>query len=224
MHGNAKRAMVRIRVYRMDVRHLGHREQSEQNQTHNGRHRQSTSLCAAFSAQKCLKSCQHTYPCFKNTHYWTRTKPGWLWVARGFLPNWRRMCQSSISFADPNSMKPLPANLPANSLTCHPREAGANLLDSSPNLSLPTRLSCPNSSPTGIPSLLIPHQCCRPTGDESLGAPSLRRFCFCRKGGLAQLSESLFLLLNLHFCFFLGQPHRSARGLNSDLARTLLWG
>jgi hypothetical protein len=79
MHCNAQRAMIGIRVYRMHVRHLHHGKQSKQNQTNNGRHRQSTSLCAAFSARNCLKSYQYTYPCFKNTHYWTRAKPSWLW-------------------------------------------------------------------------------------------------------------------------------------------------
>jgi len=84
MHGNAQRAMVGVRVYRMNVCYLHRSEQSEQNQTHNSCNRQSTSLCAAFPARKCLKSCQRKYPCFKNTHYWTRAEPSWLWGGRGF--------------------------------------------------------------------------------------------------------------------------------------------
>ena len=67
MHRNAQRAMVGIGIHRMHMRYLHHGQQCEQNQTHDGRNRQRSSLCAAFSAQKCLKISQHTYPCFKNT-------------------------------------------------------------------------------------------------------------------------------------------------------------
>ena len=42
-----------------------------------------------------------------------------------------------------------------------------------------------------------------PRFDETLGAPSLARSCFCAKGGMPQLSQSSFRLLNVQFCFFL---------------------
>jgi hypothetical protein len=50
----------------------------------------------------------------------------------------RLMLVSSTGFADPRGMKPLLGNAAANSLTCHVREADANLLNllpqSSPHL------------------------------------------------------------------------------------------
>ena len=68
MHHNAQRTMVGIGVYLMHVRHLRHGKQSEQDETHHGDQRQSTTLCAAFPVPQCLQSCQLTCPCFKDTH------------------------------------------------------------------------------------------------------------------------------------------------------------
>jgi hypothetical protein len=53
--------------------------------------------------------------------------------------NWNHVSyQPSTGFADPRGMKPLLGNAAANSLTCHVREADANLLNllpqSSPHL------------------------------------------------------------------------------------------
>ena len=75
MHHDAKRAMVAVRVHRMNVRHLHHSQQRQQKQAHDRHYRQSTWLCAAFPAQKCLEFCQHTRPLLKNTHLLDGLKP-----------------------------------------------------------------------------------------------------------------------------------------------------
>jgi len=62
VHHNTQRTMIGIRIDRVDVRNLRHRQQRQQNQTHNGRHPQSTRLRTAFPAENGLKSCQHTDP------------------------------------------------------------------------------------------------------------------------------------------------------------------
>jgi len=64
MHHDAERAVVGIRVYLVDVRHLNHGKQGQQEQAHYRSNRQQACLCAAFAAQKCLNSCQSTFPCF----------------------------------------------------------------------------------------------------------------------------------------------------------------
>jgi hypothetical protein len=68
MDRDAQWAMVGGGVHRVDVRHLDYSQKCQQDKTHHGHQLQCTRLCAAFPAQKCLKSCQHTYPCSKNTH------------------------------------------------------------------------------------------------------------------------------------------------------------
>jgi len=50
-------------------------------------------------------------------------------------------------------MKTVSANLTANLLTCHPREAGANLLNSFQYPDLSLHMSRPDSNPIGIPLL-----------------------------------------------------------------------
>jgi len=42
MHHNAKWAVVAIRIYRMDVRYLNNGQQSQEQDAHQGDHRQST--------------------------------------------------------------------------------------------------------------------------------------------------------------------------------------
>jgi hypothetical protein len=50
--------------------------------------------------------------------------------------NWNHVSyQPSTGFADPRGMKPLLGNAAANSLTCHVREADANLLNLLPQSS-----------------------------------------------------------------------------------------
>jgi hypothetical protein len=77
MHGDAERAVVSVGVDLVNVRHLNDGEQREQEQAHEGWHRQSSQLCAALSAPRCLKVCQRAcpyflLPCFEDTHYWMR--------------------------------------------------------------------------------------------------------------------------------------------------------
>ena len=69
LHRNAQRAMVGVGFQRMDVRNLHYSQKREQNQTYEGRNRQSSKLGAASPAQIGLKSCQRNNPWFKDTHY-----------------------------------------------------------------------------------------------------------------------------------------------------------
>jgi hypothetical protein len=67
MHHDAKRAVISVRIYRVDVRDLRHGQQGEQDQAHDGNRRQSFQPCAEIAAPKCLIACQYTYPYCKNT-------------------------------------------------------------------------------------------------------------------------------------------------------------
>jgi hypothetical protein len=58
MEQDAEGAVVGIGIDRMHVRHLDYGEERQQDKTHDGDHRQSEQLCAAFSAEVCLKCCQ----------------------------------------------------------------------------------------------------------------------------------------------------------------------
>jgi hypothetical protein len=69
MHHDAERAVIGVGIDRVDVGYLHHRQQRQQHQTHNGCQRQSTKLCAAISAEICLKCSQNIDPLLKNTHY-----------------------------------------------------------------------------------------------------------------------------------------------------------
>jgi hypothetical protein len=70
MHRNAQRAMIGIGFQRMDVRNLHHGQKREQNQTYEGRNRQSSKPAAASPVRIGLKSCQRNNPAYKDTHYW----------------------------------------------------------------------------------------------------------------------------------------------------------
>ena len=70
MHHDAKLAVMGIVLDRMDMRHLGHSKQRQQDKTHHGDHRPSAWLGAASSAEICLKSSQQNSPHIKNTHNW----------------------------------------------------------------------------------------------------------------------------------------------------------
>jgi hypothetical protein len=50
MHHDAQRATVCLNVARMQVGHLGHGQQRQQDKTHDGHQRQSTCFGAAFPA------------------------------------------------------------------------------------------------------------------------------------------------------------------------------
>jgi hypothetical protein len=62
MHGDAERAMIGVGIDLVNVRHLNDGKQREQEQAHEGCYRQSSQLCAALSAPRCLKMCQETCP------------------------------------------------------------------------------------------------------------------------------------------------------------------
>ena len=55
--------MVGSCYVRMEVRYLDNGHQRQQDKTQNHRDRQSTRLCASFSADLRLESCQITRPC-----------------------------------------------------------------------------------------------------------------------------------------------------------------
>jgi hypothetical protein len=58
MHDNAKGAMVGIGVERVDVGHLGHGQQCQQNETHEGCHPKSAGLWMVTAASMWSESCQ----------------------------------------------------------------------------------------------------------------------------------------------------------------------
>lgn len=68
MQHNAERAMVRIRIHRVDVDHLNHCEQRQKHQTNDGRKRQSLPLRPPISAKKCLRTSEHTNPAALRIH------------------------------------------------------------------------------------------------------------------------------------------------------------
>jgi hypothetical protein len=84
MHCNAQRAMVGIGIYRVNVGHLHHGQQGQQDKTHYRGSRQGTGPCAAIPAQKCLQSDQHTNPCFKNTRLLDASVEGKVRFRTGF--------------------------------------------------------------------------------------------------------------------------------------------
>ena len=65
VHRDAQRAMVCIAFGRVQVRHLDHGQQRQQDQAHDGNHRPGTQPGAAISAESCQKSCQTTTPCLR---------------------------------------------------------------------------------------------------------------------------------------------------------------
>lgn len=65
MQHDAKRTVVGIGIYRMHVRNLNNRQQRQQDKAHHGHYRQSERLCAASSAEMCLKSCQTATPALR---------------------------------------------------------------------------------------------------------------------------------------------------------------
>jgi hypothetical protein len=65
MQHDAKWAVVGIRIDRMHVRNLNNRQQRQQDKAHHGHYRQSERLCAASSAEMCLKSCQTATPALR---------------------------------------------------------------------------------------------------------------------------------------------------------------
>ena len=77
LHRNAERALVGVAIEGVGVRHLDHREQCEQDQTHKNGRLGNVLLPAALSTI-CLKSCQSTIPNHKVTCYWTRQPRQWL--------------------------------------------------------------------------------------------------------------------------------------------------
>jgi hypothetical protein len=79
---NAERAMVGVSVYRVDVRYLDNSEQCQQDEAHHGDHGQSMLLCAAFSAEMRLKSCQRT-PSASRIHFIGCARAG-----RGYASCW----------------------------------------------------------------------------------------------------------------------------------------
>jgi hypothetical protein len=71
VHYDAQRAMVGIAFELMRVRHLDHGDQRQQEKAYHGHNRQSAWLWAAITRRICLKSCQPTIPCIKDTQNWT---------------------------------------------------------------------------------------------------------------------------------------------------------
>lgn len=67
VHHNAERAMVGVVFDGMDVRHLDHCQQRQQDKAQHGYCRPGAWLSAAFSAEMCLQSCQTDDPCTKDT-------------------------------------------------------------------------------------------------------------------------------------------------------------
>ena len=82
LHHETQGATVRIALIRMEMRHLGHGQQGQQDKTHNRHEGQNTQPLTAFPAELCLESCQKTTPTIKDTQDWTRQ-------------HWRRMREGS---------------------------------------------------------------------------------------------------------------------------------
>jgi hypothetical protein len=72
VHSDAQLAMVSVAVDRVDVGHLDHGQQCQQDQTHQSRHTESVRLPAAIFAHLRLKSSQWAVLNLKDTFHWTR--------------------------------------------------------------------------------------------------------------------------------------------------------
>jgi len=62
VHDNAELAVVGVGLAGVQVRDLGNDEHRQQDEAKNGHGRQEATLCAAFAAKNCLKSCQLLRP------------------------------------------------------------------------------------------------------------------------------------------------------------------
>lgn len=84
VHGNAQLAMVRIAGDRVDVGHLDHGQQRQQDQTHQSGCPESARLSATIFAHLRLKSSQLAVPNPKDTTHWTHQERQRLRILPGF--------------------------------------------------------------------------------------------------------------------------------------------